>query len=177
MRFRILILALAFVVAPTMAVGPVAAAPAGAEQARAFVQAFYDWYVKGTIDSDAALKKKPAYFSPELTKALEADEAAAAKSPGDIVGLDFDPFLNAQDICSPYKVGAVKQVGNAYEVEVLGSCADTKPGQPDVIARLVRHGASWMFVDFIYPARDDQAQQDLFAILKALQQERDQPAH
>jgi hypothetical protein len=176
MRFRILIAGLSFVMAPAFAAGP-AAAPASSDPARAFVQTFYDWYVKGSIDSDAALKKKPAYFSPELTKALEADEAAAARSPDEVVGLDFDPFLNAQDICSPYKVGAVKQVGDAYEVEVLGSCADTKPGQPDVIARLVRHGASWMFVDFIYPARDGQPQVDLLAVLKALQQERDDPAN
>jgi hypothetical protein len=175
MRLRILIAGLLFVAAPAFAAEPATAAPTGTE-ARAFVQAFYDWYVKGVIDSDAALKKKPAYFSPELTQALKADEAAAAKSPDEVVGLDFDPFLNAQDVCSPYKAGAVKQVGDAYEVEVLGSCADLKPGQPDVVVRLMRHGASWMFTDFIYPARDDQPQQDLFAILKALQQERDNPA-
>jgi hypothetical protein len=46
-----------------------------------------------------------------------------------------------------------------------------------LVVSLERHGTAWMFTDFIYPARDDQPQQDLFAILKALQQERDQPAH
>jgi hypothetical protein len=171
MRLRILLSALLLVATPCFAAAP-AAASGGATQASAFVQAFYDWYVKTEIDSDAALKKKPAYFSPELTKALEADAAAAAKSPGEVVGLDFDPFLNAQDVCSPYKVGTVKLVGDAYEVAVLGSCADNKPGQPDVIARLVRHGDAWTFVDFIYPARDDQPQDDLLSVLKALEQER-----
>jgi hypothetical protein len=175
MRLRILFSSLLLVATPAMAAGPATVTPAGADQAGAFVQAFYDWYVKTEIDSDAALKKKPAYFSPELSKALKADAAAAAKSPGEIVGLDFDPFLNAQDICSPYKAGAAKQVGDAYEVPVFGSCADTGPGQPDVIVRLVRHGASWMLVDFIYPARDSQPQEDLFSVLKSLQQERDTP--
>lgn len=97
MRFPILLCALLSVADPGLAAAP-ATAPGDAAQAGAFVQSFYDWYVKAEIDSDAALKKKPAYFSPELTKALKADAVAAAKSPGDIVGLDFDPFLNAQDV-------------------------------------------------------------------------------
>ena len=171
MRLHLLIPGLLLATAPV-----VASAPSDADSARGFVQAFYDWYVKDGANSDAALEKKLAYFSPQLTEALKADEAAAAKTPDEVVGLDFDPFLNAQDICSPYKVGKVKQAGDAYEVEVLDSCPE-KPGQPAVLVRLVKYGASWMFVDFIYPARDSQPQQDLFSVLKALKQEREHPAH
>lgn len=176
MRLSILFSTLLFVAAPGFAAAP-AAAPGNAEQATAFVQAFYDWYVKTEIDSDAALKKKPAYFSPELTKALKADEAAAAKSPGEIVGLDFDPFLNAQDVCKPYQAKAAKLDGKSYEVEIFDSCPEKGDTQPAVVAQLVRNGDSWMFIDFLYPAREGSPASDLLSVLKSLQQERDQPAH
>ena len=166
MRFRLLLPALLLIAAPVMA-----AAPSDADSARGFVQAFSDWYVKAGTDSDSALKKKPAWFSAELTQALKADAAAAAKTPDEVVGLDFDPFLNAQEVCAPYKAGEVKQAGGAYEVAVLDSCPE-KPGQPAVLARLVIQGVSWMFTDFIYPARDSQPQEDLLSVLKSLQQER-----
>jgi hypothetical protein len=46
---------------------------------------------------EIVLKSKYA-FSPELASKLKEDLAAQEKSPGEIVGLDFDPFLNAQDV-------------------------------------------------------------------------------
>lgn len=175
MRLRIFIAGLSFIAAPVMAAGPAGGTSVAADQPRAFVQAFYDWYVKADARSDIALKQKSAYFSPELIQALKAYAADDAESSDEVTGLDFDLFLNAQDVCPPYQAGASKQVGDAYEVAVLGSCADTKPGQPDVIARLVRHGTSWVFVNFIYPARGSQPQDDLLSALKKLQQERDKP--
>jgi hypothetical protein len=171
MRLSILILSLSFVALPGFAAAPATAN--GVDQPRAFVQAFYDWYVKDGANSDAALEKRPAYFSPQLIQALKADAAAAAKSPDEVVGLDFDPFLNSQDVCAPYRVITLKRSGDQAEVGVIGSCADSKPGQPDVIAQLILHGDSWAFMDFVYPARDGQPQEDLFSILTKLQQERD----
>jgi hypothetical protein len=44
-----------------------------------------------------AIKTKSSVFSPQLALALKEDSAAQAKAEGEIVGLDFDPFLNSQD--------------------------------------------------------------------------------
>jgi hypothetical protein len=72
-----------------------------------FVQKFYDWYVarekaltkaNGPKDvMEVAMQEKRSCFSPELLKALQEDVAAAHKSPGELVGLDFDPILNTQE--------------------------------------------------------------------------------
>jgi hypothetical protein len=53
-------------------------------------------------------------------KGLKEDLAASKKSPGEIVGLDFDPFLNAQDIAERYLVGKITPKGDHYWVEVFG---------------------------------------------------------
>jgi hypothetical protein len=74
------------------------------ESVRGFVQGFYDWYVPKALDHkifrawDLALKTKSSVFSPELAQALREDSAAQDKAEkGELVGLDFDPFLNSQD--------------------------------------------------------------------------------
>jgi FlaG/FlaF family flagellin (archaellin) len=69
---------------------------------RDFVQRFYDWYVPIALKdnagnpSDRALRYKSHAFSPELLTQLKEDSTAQAKAKGEIVGLDFDPFLNSQ---------------------------------------------------------------------------------
>jgi hypothetical protein len=177
MKMRLIIAAVSFLL---LSPGTYAAAPAdpSADSARSFVQAFYDWYMKLTDEqrdaagADPVLSHKPAYLSSELAKALKADADASSKSPDEVVGLDFDPYLNSQDDCGPYTAGTVKQKGKVYEVEVTGSCADDKPGVPDVVPQLVKQGGSWIFVDFVYPAREGTPQLDLFSVLKRLRQER-----
>jgi hypothetical protein len=144
---------------------------------RSFVQGFYDWYVpkaldpKGEVASDLALKQKGAFFSTRLAQALKDDSAAAAKSPDEIVGLDFDPFLASQDPCDKYVTGAVTQVGIHFQVAVFGICSGKKNDKPDVIVEVIRQGTSCIFVNFLYPG-----QGDLLSTLKLLQQERDKPA-
>src|SRR5215472_11763578 len=82
-----------------------------ARSAQKFVQDFYVWYLKEEKKehkedlSTFAFKTKPQWFSDALIQGLKEDEAAQAKDPGEVVGLDFDPFLNAQDVCEPYKTG------------------------------------------------------------------------
>ena len=158
----------------------VLAAPncAGAEgeaaSAQSFVQGFYDWYVKQSQQDnnlsgvELALRDKPGLFSAALTHALREDLAASAKSPDEVVGLDFDPFLNAQDVCAPYKTGKVTKQGDTYDVEVSGSCPDSGSHQPDVIAEVKPRNGRWMFVDFIYPGNGD-----LLKVLKSLKEERE----
>jgi len=152
----------------------------GAPSAQVFVQKFYDWYLQrskreGTVDPlEAALKEKPELFDASLTKALKEDLAASAKSPDEIVGLDFDPILDAQDTCGPYTTGKVSRDGDSYRVEVFGhGCSDEKPGQPDVIAVIKRKQGAWMFVNFVYPPMDS----DLLTTLEALKKEREHPAN
>ncbi len=162
------------------------AAPAGlaadalgatAASAQAFTQKFYDWYVKqdgqdhNESAEEIALKTKPQFFDAGLMQALKEDLAASAKSPDDVVGLDFDPFMNTQEDCGPYKTGKVTQDGDTYRVEVFGRCAPEKPGQPDVIAALKQVKGGWIFVNFFYPGNGD-----LLSVLQSLKKEREHPS-
>ena len=68
------------------------------ESINSFVHSFYDWYIpKALSDSsvptpELALEKRSSIFGPHLVAALREDYAAQAAYPGEIVGLDFDPF-------------------------------------------------------------------------------------
>lgn len=147
--------------------------------AQAFVQKFYDWYLQEGKREQAmdplvsALKEKPELFDAPLAKALNEDLAASAKSPDEVVGLDFDPFLNAQDTCDPYTTGKVSRDGDSYQVQVFGhGCSDQKPGQSDVTAVVKEKRGSWMFVNFLYPGNGD-----LLTVLQALKKEREHPSN
>jgi len=109
------------------------------------------------------LSKKKALFAPELRQALERDIAASAKVKDEIVGLDFDPFLDSQDPDSPYRVAGVKQ-GKGRTLVTVKS-----PGRSGVtlVAVVKRHGESWQFVDFIYGGEGS-----LTTILKTLARQR-----
>jgi len=87
---------------------------------RAFVQDFYNWYVKivnsgSQLDSTSLiLKYKKNSFDPELLRQLKADLDASKKNKDEIVGLDFDPIVNAQEFAGTYKVGKVTRSGDSY---------------------------------------------------------------
>ena len=142
-----------------------------------FVQGFYDWYVQLNQKSsdgsqmDTALKNKHWPMSQAIVTALDADTAAQAKSPDDIVGIDFDPFLAAQDTCFPYKAGKVTKTGSRYQVEVFDSnCSDPHPEQPTVIAVVEERKGTLTFMNFVYPGDTGT---DLLSELQALKKERD----
>src|SRR5665213_2174367 len=94
-------------------------AQAPPSSARAFVTAFYKWYVPHALKDSTeptwhiALREKRYSFDSQLLQLLQADSAAQAKCE-DLVGLDFDPFLNSQDPAPRYKVGEIKSEGNSY---------------------------------------------------------------
>lgn len=148
---------------------------ASPQNAHAFVQGFYDWYAKQSQQDnnlsgvELALKDRPEAFSAEIVRGLREDLAASAKSPDEVVGLDFDPFLNAQEVCAPYKVGKLAKVKGGYRVEVTGSCPKdgSDSDQPDVIAEVKTLNGKWIFVDFIYPGNGD-----LLIVLKSLKEKR-----
>ena len=170
-----------FILACTLALPDTMAAPPGAKMplsVQAIVQQFYDWYVpasekdKDMSGVEMALKEKPDAFSPELLKALQDDLAASAKDPDEVVGLDFDPFLNSQDPCEKYQAGKVTREGDTYQVEVFSHCPGEESVKPALIAELKLDKRRWIFVDFIYPADEGTPQEDLLTILKDLDKER-----
>ena len=122
-----------------------------------FVQDFYNWYVPLAKHdpheraSDVALKKRSADFSVELSKALKEDSAAAAKSPGEIVGIDFDPFLNSQETVDRSVVGKVTEKNGAFRVEVYHYLGGKKDKKPQVIPEVKSVNGHWVFVNFWNP--------------------------
>lgn len=138
-----------------------------------FVQSFYNWYVpKALSDSispswNIALTHKASIFNQRLANALKNDSIAQAQSPGEIVSLDFDPFLASQDPCERYEVGKITQRHNSYFVEIFGICSGKRNTKPDVIAELARKDTSWVFINFYYPNN-----KDLLSVLKSLQESR-----
>lgn len=163
------------------AAAPVSAIQDRVQSAQAFVQSFYDWYVERAKNSsptlmEDALASKRWPMSDAIVTALREDMAAQAKSPDDIVGIDFDPFLNAQDECWPYKTRKTTEVSGKTRVEVFGHCEKTHPEVPDVVAELQQRDGKWVFVNFIYPGDPGQEDSDLLSALKSYKEEREHPA-
>lgn len=130
------------------------AATDSARIAREEVARFYSWYVPAAQNAGAdirALRDPRWHFGPALVAALPADSAAAEASPGEIVGLDMDPFLNAQDPCDRYAPSAVRRSGTAFLVDVVGSGGCGRHRGPDVTVRVVFRGLTPVFVNFLYP--------------------------
>ena len=152
---------------------------AGQKQAVAFVKKFYDWYVPIALNrnlkedsSNVAIAKRGALFDPPLLKALKEDVEAARKTPDDIVGLDFDPFLNSQDPDDKYVVGEVSEKDGLYLVNVYGIRKGKKrEAKPNVVAEVKPAKNSFVFTNFLYG--DDG---DLVAVLKQLADDRAHPA-
>lgn len=140
-----------------------------------FVRSFYDWYVPLALRdhqgpaASIVLAHRASAFSSELVTALAADSEAQARAPGEIVGLDFDPFLAAQDPCERYEVGGATRRGQSYWVDVYSVCSGKRSEQPDVVAELVARDSSWVFVNFHYPS---QPRSDLIATFRLLRQGR-----
>jgi hypothetical protein len=146
------------------------------ESCRKFVQEFYTWYVRFSSKeggSSEALKQRPRSFDPELLRRMKQDADAQAKQPGEIVGLDFDPFLNAQDIAPRYVVGKVTRKGDRYRVEVYGIWNGKKDEIPSVVPELMYSNGHWRFMNFYY-RRDTKKprEDDLLSVLKELRKDR-----
>jgi hypothetical protein len=135
---------------------------------RQIVRSFYDWYVprvnnlSGDSFSDT-LRYKKSVFSQQLFRALDADRQAQARSTR-IVGLDFDPFLNAQFTSTKYDLGDLHFVNNRCFVPVYF----TSPGQhidhSSVVAELGLQNGHWVFVNFHYGTSKND---DLLSILRS----------
>jgi hypothetical protein len=159
------------------AVAQVSTNPEETSSCRQFAQAFYDWYVPFTQKrmngpaSDIALKRKADMFSQELLRALKIDSGAQARAKGELVGIDFDPFVGSQDPAGHYEVRRVTWRGDRCSVEVWpASPTDTaaKSEKPDVVAELVQEKGHWQFLNFHYP----DLKADLIGVLAQLREDR-----
>ena len=139
-----------------------AATDTASRSAMAFTQAFYDWYAHHDDRLETAVSDRPEVFGPELLAALTADIRAQAKSPGEIVGLDWDPLTASQDPCDPYMATGAVRRADTIAVAVNGSCksagTDTMPA---TVAQVWRSPTGWEFVNFEYPADTSNLLDDL----------------
>lgn len=144
-----------------------------ADSCRTFVQNFYNWYIAHGTNFETAMKLKQAVLANDLKEALLADLAASRKSPGEIVGLDFDPFVNSQDPAPHYRVGKTTVKDGACWAEVHGVPATDKTSKPDATAELRLEGGSWKFVNFHYGSDNGAENENLASILRRLKRDRD----
>lgn len=146
--------------------------PEGAESLRSVVQSFYDWYVPRIASTHAPsvsaliLRYKKIKFNPQLVHALQADEAAQAKS-NDIVGLEADSFLDAQAPWDHYSAGQITLKDGHYWVDIHGVEAGKKHDMPDVTAELLKADDHWLFINV-----HSQRGSDLLTTLKLLRANR-----
>jgi len=163
--------ALAFTLLALCSACPGGQTPATSSAAPA-LQAFYDAYLplfeRGA--TRAFLDDTTSILAPSLRQALIADYQASAADSTQIVGLDFDPFLNSQDPCSVYRVGADTSHQEPHLIEVRAICAaDTSLA---AIAVLERARTAWTLVDVRYPGDTI----SLRGILARLAADRSRPA-
>ncbi len=138
------------------------ATDSAARSATQFAQAFYDWYRLRGDRYEAAVRDSPAAFEPGLLAAMRADLAAQSRSPDEVVGLDWDPFLGTQDPCDPYRVQGTTRRGDTILVAVKSACIDREPhAGSDVIAEIGRRGGRWVFLDFRHAGDPGSLRQDL----------------
>ena len=122
---------------------------------REFVQEFYKWYVPKALNSkitrawDVALRYKSGAFSHELAQLLREDSAAQAKCE-ELVGIDFDPFLNTQDPANGYEVGEIKQNDKHYRADIYSVESGKRSEKSRVSADIVESEGHWVFVNFFY---------------------------
>jgi hypothetical protein len=123
------------------------------DSCRMFVQGFYDWYAPIAVRKHAnpawelAVTTRPGDFSPELRRAITKDSKAQRKSK-DIVGLDFDPFLNSQDPSQKFAVESVAVRANHCRATVYGISEGQKRERVAPVADRV--GGRWRFANFSY---------------------------
>jgi hypothetical protein len=139
---------------------------------RSFVQKFYDWYVPMALDErvwrawDVAVRRKPQAFTPELVTLIRRDTEAqqkATKATGELVELDFDPFLNSQDPSEKFRVKNVTRKNGGCLAEIRGLSGSE--ARETVVAEVLCKSGHCRFVNFHYPDHGT----DLLGILKLSQ--------
>ena len=146
-----------------------AEAPTPASRAQAFVSAFYAWYQRPDRPQDVAavLRAQKDALAPELYRALQADLAASRKNKDEVVGLDFDPFLNTQEDSPALVAGPAAASGGALRVPV------TEPGgKTRVTVEVDCTASACRITNLHYPEASSPDDENLVALLKRLASDR-----
>jgi hypothetical protein len=135
---------------------------------RQFVRSFYDWYVSrasmpGGVSESDALRYKKSVFSEQLFRALDADNQAQARSTR-IVGLDFDPFFNAQFTSTHYNLGNLYFINNRCFAPVYFASPGPNMGHSSVVPELGLQNGRWVFLNFHFGTSNND---DLLSILRS----------
>jgi hypothetical protein len=145
---------------PTQAAAPATSLSADTTLVRSFVQHFYDWYapvVHKRSDAPAwfrVLTLRDSVLTTELISAIRADSLAKEQAPpGELFGLNFDPFIAGQDPCARYEVSEIQQKGSNYGVTVHPVC-NSKYKKSDFVAEVTKQGSSWRFANFFFEGTD-----------------------
>lgn len=161
----------AFLALPVLA--QPAKAPSESEAARKAAQAFYDWYAPMAMKNAKepafvrSLRERKAALTEELAQALAADAAAQKAVPDDIVGLDWDPFLNAQDSYAKYVAGEVKAEGKGFLVAMHSVQGGKKGAEVLFLVEMVLKDGKFVIGNVRSPKGGD-----LVSSLKQLAEER-----
>jgi ABC-type transporter MlaC component len=121
-----------------------AAAPAGPAEV---VKEVYSRHFAHEQRFDRSLEKVRDHFAPTLLALLDADARAAAAAPGEIVGLDFDPLVFAQQEADGWSTGAAAIDGATARVPV-----ELRTGAERVrlTVHLANAGGRWRISDLDY---------------------------
>ncbi|CAN5465259.1 hypothetical protein BH11CYA1_BH11CYA1_01100 [soil metagenome] len=157
---------------------PPAAQGQSANSCKTFVQSFYTWYIPQLTknvpipSNERILKERAFLFSPTLLAMLKEDLVESAKVPDEIVGLDFDPYINGQETPKRYLADKVTAKGKNYLVEVFDISEGKRSKAPAVTPELAFSNGKWIFTNFHYGKSNIPGNENLISILKIQKAER-----
>jgi hypothetical protein len=148
------------------------------QSCRKFVETSYvGFVVRASLHSPVralewVLGYEPRIFTSGLFLELRQDSEAQRKVGGDIVGLDFDPFLACQDCPWRYVVEKTAIKDDRCWAEVHGIWEEKETAGPNVTAELQRKDGRWVFANFHYPNPERPEFENLLSLLKSLREYR-----
>ena len=128
--------------------------------AATFVASFYSWFATprtaggGDLTFIRVLEARESTLDAPLLAALREDRAAA-RSPGELVGLEFEPFTANQDPCDAYALGEATSVGDRVRVPVFSVCNGQRLENPSVTAEVAVREGTWVLTNIVYADGDD----------------------
>lgn len=129
--------------------------------ASTFVASFYSWFATprsaggGDLTFIRVLEARGSSLDAPLLAALREDRAAAARSPAERVGLEFEPFTANQDACDAYALGEATIVGDRVRVPVFSVCNGQRLENPSVTAEVAVREDTWVLTNIVYADGDD----------------------
>jgi hypothetical protein len=142
---------------------PVRGAEPDLGAAAAVVSGLYKTHFAKSQRWDITLEAERKRFAAPLLKQLDEDLAAQEATPGEVVGLDFDPLTHSQEEAEGYKIGAprLEKADALVPVEIRVGASRTA-----LTFRLIAVEGRWRIADIL--SKDG----DLSATLKKLKAER-----